>query len=250
MGAAKAVMNRLGRSFMIDFHSHFLPKMDDGSSNLGESLQMLKQSYKCGIDTIVSTSHYYSEHETIDEFLRRRDEKMSWLLPQLAEIDEIPKIVLGAEVSFFSGIAGEKNLQKLCIAGTKYLMIEMPYADWNSLDIRELRSLLLNRGITPILAHAERYFPYQQRNRIDELLNLGVVIQVNSESVIDSKLRKPILKLIRSGIIHILGSDCHNTKDRPPNLDVASNIIENEVGILALKRIDQNGRRILNDDFI
>ena len=235
---------------MIDFHSHFLPRMDDGSSNLGESVQMLKQSYKCGVDTIVSTSHYYSEYESINEFIKRREVKLNWLLPQLHDIDEVPNIVLGSEVSFFSGISGEKNLQKLCIAGTKYLMLEMPYSDWSSLNIKELRSLLLNRGITPILAHAERYIPYQHKNRIDELLNLGAVFQVNSESVIDLRQRKQILKLIKSGIIHVLGSDCHNTKDRHPNLDAAFNIIENEVGILALKRIEQNGRRILNDDFI
>ena len=43
---------------MIDFHTHILPNIDDGSHNVQESITMLKQSFAQGIDTVVLTSHF------------------------------------------------------------------------------------------------------------------------------------------------------------------------------------------------
>ena len=40
---------------MIDFHTHILPNIDDGSHNVQESITMLKQSFAQGIDTVVLT---------------------------------------------------------------------------------------------------------------------------------------------------------------------------------------------------
>ncbi|MCC8048646.1 MAG: hypothetical protein LIO52_06065, partial [Oscillospiraceae bacterium] len=36
---------------MIDFHSHILPKMDDGSRSVEESLELLCESARQGVDT-------------------------------------------------------------------------------------------------------------------------------------------------------------------------------------------------------
>ena len=45
---------------MIDFHTHILPGVDDGSKNLDESLQLLQMEQQQGIDIVVLTPHYYS----------------------------------------------------------------------------------------------------------------------------------------------------------------------------------------------
>lgn len=236
---------------MIDFHSHFLPNMDDGSNSVNESLQMLKLSYEMGIDTIISSSHYYSNDETIDCFLKRRDEKQKILLHKLNGINDVPHIVMGAEVAYFSGMSREKDISKLCIGDTNYMLLEMPFYEWSSLTINEVVGLLKNRGITPIIAHIERYLRYLRKNkRLEELLDLGVVVQASGESVIDACQRPYILKLLGKNKIHLMGSDCHNMLERPPNLDMAFKIISKQLGNSALKKIEYNGRSILNSDLI
>ena len=225
--------------------------MDDGSKSVCESIQMLRLSFGMGIDTLVSTSHYYANAESMDSFLNRRKEKQQILIHEIDGIKHIPQIVMGAEVAYFSGMSREKEISRLCIEKTKYMLLEMPFSEWSSLTLNEVKSLITNRGITPIIAHIERYFPYQQKSgKFDELLNLGVVFQTNGEAVIDGRYSRKILKMIDTNKIHLLGSDCHNTAERPPNLDHAFKIIDRKLGNSTLNKIDTNGRRILNDEWI
>ena len=65
---------------MIDFHSHVIAKIDDGSQSLDESLQMLEEAYESGTDVIVLTPHYYPREEhTLDEFLKKRKKRFDEL---------------------------------------------------------------------------------------------------------------------------------------------------------------------------
>lgn len=241
----------VGGKLMIDFHSHFLPEMDDGSSSVHESIQMLKLSFDMGIDTMISTSHYYSNCENVNNFLGRRDAKLQKLKHSLESINDIPQIVMGAEVAFFSGMSDVKELRKLCIGNTNYMLLEMPFCEWSSLTTKELIRLINNRGIIPIIAHVERYFSHRQKKvNIEELLSLGVAIQTNAGALINSSQKRSILKLLDAGKIHLLGSDCHNMTERRPNLDSAIKIIQKEIGSSCVKRIDLDGRKILAEDVV
>ena len=234
---------------MIDFHSHFLPEMDDGSASVRESIQMLKLSFDMGIDTMISTSHYYSNCENINNFLGRRDAKLQKLKHSLESINDIPEIIMGAEVAFFSGMSDVKDLRKLCIGSTNYMLLEMPFCEWSSLTTKELTRLINNRGIIPIIAHVERYFSHRHKKPIiEELQSLGVIIQTNAGALINSSQKRSILKLLDAGKNHLLGSDCHNMIERRPNLDSAIKIIENELGASCIRRINQVGRSILSAD--
>ncbi len=42
---------------MIDIHSHIVFDVDDGPKTLKESLNLISESYRQGVRTIVSTSH-------------------------------------------------------------------------------------------------------------------------------------------------------------------------------------------------
>ena len=236
---------------MIDFHSHILPEMDDGSKSIDESLRMLKLSFDMGIDTIVSTSHYFADCDAIDSFLNNRNKKQKQLMYELEGNRDVPQIVMGAEVTYYSGISREKEISRLCIENTKYLLLEMPFTEWTSLVMKDVHSLIINRGITPIIAHIERYLPYQQRTRkIEELLSMGAIFQTNGEAVINGSQKRNILKMIKTNKIHLLGSDCHNLSERPPNLDQAFQTISKKLGNSILRRIDSDGRRILKDEYI
>lgn len=231
---------------MVDFHSHILPNMDDGSKSIEESIQMLKLSYNIGIDTIVSTSHYYSSFESIDDFINRRNEKLRYLINELEGMSRVPEIVDGAEVTFFSGMSSDDKLERLCVGNTKYMLVEMPYYGWSSLTKREIMSVMLNRGIIPIIAHIERYLMCKQNEDIlKNLLNLGAIAQINGEALIDSAKRGKMLKLIRDRKTVLLGSDCHNMNDRKPNLDKAFKIVEKKTGRSSLIRIDKFSHQLL-----
>lgn len=112
--------------------------------------------------------------------------------------------------------------------------------------MREVRSLITNRGITPILAHIQRYFPYQRiKCDIEELLALGVKLQTNSEALIEGPQKRLVLKLLSENKIHLLGSDCHSMTERKPNLDSAIRIIEKKIGRSCIERINLIGQSIL-----
>ena len=65
---------------MVDIHSHVLPKMDDGSKSGEESIALLQEAYKQGVEAIFSTPHFYPKRDDPEEFLKRRDRSVRSLL--------------------------------------------------------------------------------------------------------------------------------------------------------------------------
>ena len=59
---------------MIDWHSHILPAMDDGSKDVAESISMLGMQTSQGVGTVIATPHFYANDETVAAFLKRRAE--------------------------------------------------------------------------------------------------------------------------------------------------------------------------------
>ena len=51
--------------------------------------------------------------------------------------------------------------------------------------------------------------------------------------------------MLRKHQIHLLGSDCHNMKERKPNLGQARQRIIDKLGAEALEWINANGREVL-----
>ena len=110
---------------MIDFHTHVLPGIDDGSRGTDMSMQMLETSYNYGIDVMVATPHFYIRHTDVEGFLRHRNDSYRALMHKAKSRNTpIPDIRLGAEVFYFTGISALEDLDKLCIEGTKYLLLE------------------------------------------------------------------------------------------------------------------------------
>ena len=64
---------------MIDFHSHILPEIDDGSKSYEESVEMLEEARRAGFDAVISTSHYAVDCFEAPEYKR----KESMILPYL-----------------------------------------------------------------------------------------------------------------------------------------------------------------------
>ncbi|MBQ4129624.1 MAG: hypothetical protein IJD68_07660 [Ruminococcus sp.] len=214
---------------MLDFHSHILPEIDDGAQSVEESVVMLKMLKEQGVKTIALTSHYIAMDESPDAFLQRREQAYEILKAELEkEADEMPKLLLGAEVYYYPNICKMDELSKLTLSDTGLLLLEMPMAPWGEYTIKEITDLVNSTNIQVVIAHIERAIKYQKKDTIQRLIDNGVLMQVNASFFITKSTRRKALKMLKNDQIHFIGSDCHNVKYRPPKIDEALSIIENK----------------------
>ena len=218
---------------MIDLHTHILPGVDDGAKTVEDSLSMLRLQYEQGVDTVVLTPHFYPDREDCASFLKRR--KAAWehliqticSLPQHDQL-QLPKLVLGAEVAYVPGLQFSEHLQTLCIGNTKNMLLELPFYRWDTPMLHQLYDFLGRAGVTPVLAHIDRYFDIQKKKIMEDVLDLGLPVQVGTETVFQTF--SPALRLLRQGRGHLLASDCHDMNQRKPNLQKAMLTVQKRLG--------------------
>lgn len=208
---------------MIDIHTHILPGIDDGSRSVEESAAMLAASAAQGIACVAATSHFYAEENSPEQFLARRAGSAERL--REAWQPNFPKLRLGAEVCYFEGIGRCEEVNSLCIEGTGLLLLEMPFCRWSDHVLHEVWELQTRPGITVLLAHIERYLRRQDEDVWRALAEWGVLNQCNASFFLNWRTRPKALRMLRSGRIHLLGSDCHNMDARPPRLGEALEVL-------------------------
>lgn len=234
-------------SMIVDFHSHILPAIDDGSKSLEQSLAMLEQEAAQGIGHVVATPHFYAHHDSPEAFLERRAEAEAALREVLRQRPELPKLDVGAEVYYFPGISNADILQKLTIGGSRYVMIELPMSPWTSRMYRELAEIREKQDLIPIVAHVDRYIsPFHTHHIPERLEDLPVLVQANASFFVQRSTRRMALRMLREGRIHLLGSDCHDLSGRAPNLGTAVGLIQRHLGDDALARIASCQSEVLN----
>lgn len=230
---------------LCDLHSHILPGIDDGCQSPEESRKVLELCRRQGVSHMAATPHYHAERG-LDAFLERR--RRAWAqLRQTMAGQECPRIVLGAEVAYYPGLLQEDRIEKLCLGCSNYLLLEMPFSPWTPSMLRNVRSLRHTQGVILILAHVERYASMQDKRILNEVLDSGALLQMNGEYLLDPRTRRRALKLIRQGVVDVLGSDCHGFEHRPPNLAEAWERLES--GRLAghARRIEETMQEIFEE---
>lgn len=230
---------------MIDFHSHVLPAIDDGSQNVEESMEMLRALKRQGVDTVVATSHFYATHRSPQSYVQHRDAAFEELKQVLT--DDCPRIILGAEVLYFPGISHMDELGSLCIEGTDLLLLEMPFTTWSEAMIAEVNEMARSHRVQLMMAHIERYFFKQRVSVWDGFLREGILMQSNADFFLPFWEGRKALKLLREGRIHLLGTDCHNMGDRRPRMDEAVARIRRSLGDEAIQEIDDLGHQLLSE---
>jgi protein-tyrosine phosphatase len=208
---------------MIDIHTHILPGMDDGSKNVQESLRLLEMEREQGIEQVVLTPHFYRDKESGRHFFKRRAQSLEKLLAVFPP--DSPKLYLGAEVHWFTSLAQYEHLDKLCIGGGKHFLLELPFEHWSSRLVDDIYDLTCTTGLTPILAHVERYLTLQSRSQIDELISLGLPMQMNADSLLKFFGRSRLITMLEEGRWFI-ASDCHSVDKRPPRIADALKCVE------------------------
>lgn len=198
---------------MIDVHCHIMPCVDDGSKNLNESLVIFRKAFESGVTDIVLTPHYIKDTKyslgnvakfritaVLREALRRENLPINLHYGNEVYIDpELPELIARGEVA--------------TLADSRYLLLELPVVseDNSALDlIFRLKSM----GITPIIAHPERYNYFQDRpERVERYLELGCLLQADYQSLLGKygkKAKKTLKTLLKQDKISLLASDIHH----------------------------------------
>lgn len=205
----------------VDFHSHILPGIDDGSDSVEKSLQMLRAAASQGVTRMVATPHFYAHNNTPEDFLEARRQAERQLQEAMGE-ETLPELVMGAEVYYFPGISDAGALQNLTVGDRCFVLVEMPSTPWTEDMYRELEQIELKQGLIPVIAHIDRYLTwFNRRSIMKKLSRLQVLIQANARFFRNKKTRRFALGMLRKGQIHLLGSDCHDIDHRKPDLDLA-----------------------------
>lgn len=221
-----------------------LPGIDDGSKNVDMSLEMIRRSVEQGIEGIIFTPHFYADMNSPETFLARRARALGELEANLDKLPEVPAYTTGSEVHYFRGISRIKDLESLCIGKSDYILIEMPFRDWQPYMVDEVEEISKVLGLRIIIAHIERYFDQDKRlvNRLLE--NPDFLIQCNAEFFIERRTQSKAIRMLKKGGIDLLASDSHNLDSRKPNIAEALDIIVKKDKKGALDHIWHTGNRI------
>ena len=232
---------------MLDFHSHILPGIDDGSKNMEMSVEMIRQSIRQGITGIVLTPHFYAALDEPEAFFRRREAAAQKLFDAAREIPDCPKLLLGAEVHYYRGMSHSAVLERFCIGQSSAILVEMPFRAWGRQEIRELGEIRSRLGLQVVVAHVDRYLSRLRGSELELLhAEADALLQANADFFLRRLTRRKAVHMLRDGLIDLLGSDCHNLEERAPNLGPAAAYIESKLGPNALAEMDHRARRIFD----
>ena len=239
---------------MIDFHTHLLPGIDDGSPNIQMTEKMLREEKQQGVETVVATPHFYANRSSINGFLDRRAMAIEQAEQMRREAEEpLPAILAGAEVYYFPGMGEAEGIDRLCIGETRTILVEMPFTQWGEDMLKDLEELIFRQKLKLALAHIERYITFQREWQIwNRVMSLPIIPQINAESLIKSrplihtnKKRKFCFRLLSTHPDTVLGSDCHDAKRRPPNIQSAEAEIIKEMGTETILNLGKTAKLLL-----
>lgn len=230
----------------IDFHTHILPGIDDGSRNVEMSLRMLAAQREQQVDEIVATPHFYAQKDSVEEFLLRRQRSYEKLKTAMEENGFDQKLYLAAEVYHFQGIGSAGMIPKLCVEGTQTLLLEMPFAQWDSAIYADVEKLVRHQKLKVVLAHIERYYEFQKKKEIwNAVMELPVYRQMNAGVFLNWKKRHKAFSIVKEAGSIILGSDCHNTDTRRTNLATGRVVLAKKFGENFLQGADRLAEEVL-----
>ena len=235
---------------MVDIHTHILNNIDDGSKSLNESISILKQYEKEKIDKIVLTPHYIenSEYSVQNEEKRKKFE----LLKEEVKRQNINvDLFLANEVYLSNNILTLLKEDKIMtINNSRYLLIEFPMVneDPNALNI--IYNLKLS-GITPVIAHPERYIYVQENiDKVLEYINLGALLQVNKGSLFKKYGKgayKTVKKLIKRKLVYFIASDVHSMNGIYSTKKTIKKLKEITSKDYIKEVLEKNGLNVLNN---
>ncbi len=237
----------MSQSGYIDIHSHILPGIDDGAQSEEETRTLLQAELDEGVTAIIATPHFDME----DNFqnLEVVKEKVTLAQKIASELSDDLTIYSGCEILFSRGVLELLSQNKVpCLAETNYVLVEF-YPSESHKEIYHAMRDIIQLGKIPVLAHVERYETFiREEKYIRELIELGAYIQMNTRSLTGKRFDKRTRfcrSMVKQGMVHFLGSDCHNMEHRPPQMERTAQVIEKIAGERMKRKLTSENARIL-----
>lgn len=211
-----------GGTAVIDLHCHILPHVDDGSPSMEESLQMAAMAAESGVVSLAATPHFQYSEEEADVVLPALERAVARFRTELSKHSIPLNIYSGAEILCAPDTPMLLHKGKLpTIAGSDYLLVEF-WFDTAFTEMDDMLDRLAAEGVTPIVAHPERYFALQREpSLIRRWFDGGYVLQINKGSVLGSlgrESRRTADWILRRGFAHLVASDAHTSRVRTTDM--------------------------------
>lgn len=235
---------------MIDLHCHFLPGIDDGPETMAESLLLARMAVEDGITHTVLTPHihpgrYDNDKVSIDKVFQTYKQKLSD-----KEINLNVRMASEVRISMemLQLIAEDKVPFLGELDGYKILLLEFPHSHILS-GSEKMVDYLLSRNIRPLIAHPERNKDVlRDLKKIEPFVKMGCLLQLTAGSVagqFGSAVQQRSEEILRANWAHIIATDAHNPKNRPPVLMMGQRAAADIVGDKqAFDLVDTNPRSI------
>ena len=238
---------------MTDTHTHILPGIDDGADSVDSSIELLKALASQGVNHVAATPHFKPiTQESISDFIVRRDEAEAQLRQAMKEHDGLPELYIGTEATLSVELSETPGLERLCYQNGNFLLIELdPYTigSWIPRALYDISNRLM---LTPVIAHIDRYLGDVSQKLIDEIMQLNCPVQFNGYALANCFTRHQLLKLFNRNpnTLFVVGSDCHNMKHRPPQMDLFEKKALRYLGEDFFEEICENSKLMLTGELI
>lgn len=228
---------------MKDLHTHILHNIDNGSSSLEESLEMIKNAYLHGVTDIVLTplystsSGYIADNKTKNNLLK---ELKTWLEWSNISIN----LYLGNVVDLDDSLLS-LNKEISTINNSRYLLVDLNINDDEESIIDKIKKIK-SKNIVPIIVCPNKWGNYYKRE--DFLLRLkemGCLFQGNIKGLYIRYGYKNniMLKLmLKRDIIDFMASDIHNSKEKIYQKDYKRKLFK-------ITKSWEKINKLLNDNF-
>ena len=224
---------------MIDFHTHILPNIDDGSRSIDETFNLIKEAKEVGFEGIVLTSHYIENYYETD--VPERDVWVKAITENLQAKGIETNLYLANEIYI------SDNMMRLLEEGKAstinnscYVLFELPLNS-EPLNLYDVIYSLQENKLIPILAHPERYsYVQKEPELVYDLIDKGCLMQANYGSIIGQygvKAEFIVRKFFENNMIHFLGSDVHRQNSIYPKIPFALEKIREIVGEQKLEEL-------------
>ena len=209
---------------MIDLHTHILPGVDDGVKTDEEAVAFARMAQEDGVKTLVATPHckegfYENDRDSVLAHVKRLRELLAAENVQL-------ELVPGGEVHICPDLVERVRDGRAPTLGDngKTMLLELSLSQY-PVELENLVFQLKLGGIEPLFAHPERIQYFEDDvTRYEALVNQGVTGQITTGSILGqfgNTAREFSEELLRKGLVHVLASDAHNLRGRPPLLSEA-----------------------------
>ena len=194
-------------------HCHLVPKVDDGSKCLEESIDCLRTLKAVGYSKVIITPHFqYPRFPNDEDEIRRLYEELK--VEAEREGVGIEMIGVGGEYRIDTGFAKRLENPRFLLVGGKYVLVEFSLHQ-QMMGCDEMIFDMQMKGYEVILAHPERY-PYLnvQGTRMEQLKNQGVYFQINALSLggfYGEEAKHKAYEMLDAGWVEFMGTDTHNT---------------------------------------